>query len=122
MVTLASQHTGQIKAMVMCLGTPGISAVKRALLSGMINPEAGHAEVLSRLFVAHRYAAKTGFRVWLYSVWLHAICGRNRCEWLVAAATEQKQMKPEHQAQASCALACVTLAACRFVSRRFGKL
>jgi hypothetical protein len=73
MVTLASQRTGQIKATVMCLGTPGLSAVKRALLSAMVNPEAGDPEVPSRLFVAHRYKpAKTGFKIWWYNVWLHA--------------------------------------------------
>jgi hypothetical protein len=42
----------------MCLGTPGISAVKRALLSAMVNPAAGHPEVPSRLFVAHRLVAE----------------------------------------------------------------
>jgi hypothetical protein len=95
MVTLASQRTGQIKATVMCLGTPGWSAVKRALLSAMVNPEAGDPEVPSRLFVAHRYAAKT--RVRLYTVWLHAKFGRNCCGWLYRIPTEQKETEARHK-------------------------
>jgi hypothetical protein len=54
MVTLASQSTNQIRAMVMCLGTPGMAAVKRALLSAAVGLRAGSPERPVHLFVAHR--------------------------------------------------------------------
>ncbi|KAF6250689.1 hypothetical protein COO60DRAFT_1646284 [Scenedesmus sp. NREL 46B-D3] len=54
MVMVASQRPGQLRATVMCLGTPGMAAVKRALLSACANPGAGQPERPVGRFAAHR--------------------------------------------------------------------
>lgn len=53
-MTLASQHSGQILVIRMCLGTPGMTAVRRLLLSAMTSPGTGPQEGPSAVFVAHR--------------------------------------------------------------------